>query len=139
MANVSQELRSFYNEMVAQGMEDKVTVVVTSEFGHNLVPNNGGTDHAWATHVMAIGGAVRGGDFYGMDTSNGTPYPTLLLDGPDDSQFGSGSRGRLIPTTSVDQLGATLARWFGVPENELTAIFPNLNNFQSADLEFMNL
>jgi hypothetical protein len=38
-------------------------------------------------------------------------------------------QGRLLPTTSVDQLGATLATWYGVPASELPLVFPNIGNF----------
>jgi uncharacterized protein (DUF1501 family) len=57
----------------------------------------------------------------------------MALGGPDDS----GSRGAMIPTTSIDQYGATLARWFGVPPAQLPAVFPNLGNFASSDLGFV--
>jgi uncharacterized protein (DUF1501 family) len=45
--------------------------------------------------------------------------------------------GRMIPTTSVDQYAATLARWYGLSPAEITATFPNLANFTSQDLGFM--
>ena len=35
--------------------------------------------YAWASHQLVIGGAVRGGDFYGVDTPNRTPYPVLYM------------------------------------------------------------
>ena len=73
-----------------------------------------------------LGGAVRGGELYGT-------FPTLALAGPDDAE----SEGRWIPTTSVDQMGATLARWLGVPTASLGATFPNLGNFAVADLGFL--
>jgi hypothetical protein len=46
-------------------------------------------------------------------------------------------QGRLVPTTSVDQYAATLARWFEVPEGRLVVVVPNLSNFDSAGLGFV--
>jgi len=43
-----------------------------------------------------------------------------------------------IPTTSVDQVAATLARWMGVTDSAaLNSIFPLLTNFSGNDLGFM--
>jgi uncharacterized protein (DUF1501 family) len=72
-----------------------------------------------------IGDAVRGRSFYGR-------YPVLEIGGPDDL-----GGGRMIPTVSADQYVATLARWFGVPEEKLPLIAPNVDNFASRDLGFM--
>lgn len=63
-----------------------------------------------------------------MDT-----FPTLALGGPDDAT----KQGRRIPTTSLDRYGATLAQWFGVPAEDLQSIFPNLANFPSPILKFI--
>ena len=39
-------------------------------------------------------------------------------------------RGRLIPTTSVDEIAAELALWFGIPDdNNLEIVLPNVRNF----------
>ena len=46
-------------------------------------------------------------------------------------------QGRWIPTTSLDQYGATLAQWFGVPAANLPSVFPNLKNFTSKTLTFL--
>ncbi len=71
-------------------------------------------------------GAVKGGDLYGR-------YPTLVLAGPDDAE----KEGRWIPTTSVDQYGATLARWFGVADADMAQVFPNLASFGNSNLGFL--
>jgi uncharacterized protein (DUF1501 family) len=143
LAQFSQAARSFYDEMVTQGISDKVTLFTMSDFSRTFNPagtgaNTVGTDHAWANHSFVIGGAVNGGNFYGVNCSNGTPFPTLTMNGPDDADSGTGARGRWIPTTSVEQYAATLARWYGLPEADMPAVFPNYNNFiANTNLGFM--
>lgn len=141
-AEVSQAVRSFYDEMVVQGIADDVTIFMMSDFGRTMNPagvgNGVGSDHAWSNHLFVIGDSVNGGDFYGINTSNGTPFPTLTIDGPDDATNSSNNaRGRWIPTASVEQYAATLARWFGLPENEIPTVFPNIGSFGSSNLGFM--
>jgi uncharacterized protein (DUF1501 family) len=138
----SQAARAFYNEMILQGISDKVTLFSMTDFSRTLNPAgigiNAGSDHAWANHMFVLGGAVNGGNFYGVNTSNGTPYPNLTMNGPDDADSGTGARGRWIPTTSVEQYAATLARWYGLPEDKMSTVFPNYNNFlANTNLGFM--
>jgi uncharacterized protein (DUF1501 family) len=64
-----------------------------------------------------MGGAVSGGDIYGS-------FPELYLGNPLDAD-----RGRLIPTTSVDEYFAEIALWFGVPAADLEIVLPNLHRF----------
>jgi hypothetical protein len=49
------------------------------------------------------------------------------------------SNGAMLPATSVDQLGATLGRWFGLSDGQVSDIFPNLANFDAGvrNLGFM--
>ena len=58
--------------------------------------------------------------------------PTLTVEGPDDT-----GRGRWIPTTSVDEYGATLASWFGVSATNLSVAFPNIGRFAKPNLGFL--
>ncbi len=142
LSEISQAVRSFYDEMVVQGISDDVTIFLMTDFGRTLNPagigGNVGSDHGWGNHLFIIGDSVNGGDFYGTDTGNGTPFPTLVVDGPDDATSNpNNARGRWIPTSSVEQYAATLARWFGLPENEISTVFPNIGSFGSSDLGFM--
>ena len=56
---------------------------------------------------------VKGGRFYGN-------FPLLAPGGGNDAN----TRGVLIPTTAVDQYGATLAQWFGVAVKQPAHSFP---------------
>ena len=117
---------AFYNATVALGVADKVTSFTMSDFSRTLKPNSTGTDHAWGNHHLVLGGAVQGGDVYGL-------FPTLALNGPDDADGG----GRWVPTTSVDQYAATLASWVGVSSGDMTTVLPNLGRFTSSNLGFV--
>jgi uncharacterized protein (DUF1501 family) len=129
--------------MVAQGVSNDVTVFTLSDFGRTFNPAGTGatvgTDHAWGNVGFVMGGSVLGGDFYGINGPNGTPYPTLIKGsgGPEDTDSGTNPRGRFIPTTSVDQYAATLARWFGLQDADQASVFPNIGNFGSSNLGFM--
>jgi uncharacterized protein (DUF1501 family) len=125
--DLSQSMNAFYNATVEIGVDSQVTSFTLSDFARTLQPDStAGTDHAWGSHHMIMGGAAKGGDFYGT-------FPTLALGGPDDAT----NQGRWIPTTSLDQYGATLAQWFGVPATDLPSIFPNLANFTNPILKFI--
>ena len=130
LAQLSGAMKAFYDATVTLGVSTHVTTFTLSDFARTYVPNGTlGTDHAWGAHQFVMGGAVRGGDFYGVRTSNGTVFPTLAPNGPDDTDQGGNARGRWIPTAAVDQYGATLASWLGVGNADLPAVFPNINNF----------
>jgi uncharacterized protein (DUF1501 family) len=126
LRQLSEALAAFYNATIELGVADRVTSFTLSDFGRTLQPSGSGSDHGWGSHQLIVGGDVLGGNVYGF-------FPTLALGGPDDS----GSRGALIPSTSTDQYGGTLASWLGVPAAQLPAVFPNIGRFGSANLGFM--
>jgi len=124
---VSQSVSAFYQATEELGVTNQVTTFTLSEFSRTLDPGpNGGSDHAWGSHQLILGGAVHGNAIYGT-------FPTLVLGGPDDAD----QNGRWIPTTALDQYAATLAAWFGVSAANLPSIFPNLANFPTANLGFL--
>ncbi len=127
LLEMAQAMLAFYQATVALGVAEQVVTFNESDFNRTFNPNNGaGTDHAWGGHYLVMGGGVKGGDAYGR-------YPELIKQGPDDS----GSRGNWIPTTSLDQYGATMASWFGVSELDMPSVFPNINNFATKKLGFL--
>jgi uncharacterized protein (DUF1501 family) len=132
LAKLAQAL-SYFDTTLANingaDMRANVTTFTASDFSRTFNTNGDGTDHAWGSHHLIMGGAVNGGDMYGQ-------YPTL---GMDLNGFvnPNATGGSLIPTTSVDQYAATLGAWFGVGSSDLNTIFPNLKNFSSANLGFV--
>ena len=126
LKQVSAGMLALYNATVEMGIADMVTTFTESDFGRTLQPSGTGSDHGWGSHHLALGGAVKGGDLYGT-------FPAPALGGPDDAN----TRGVLIPTTSIDQYGATMARWFGVSSAAMPQVFPSLGNFPVTDLGFM--
>ena len=114
-SKLSPAMNAFYNATVELNLAQQVTTFTMSDFSRTFQPaSGGGTDHAWGSVQMIMGGAVQGGDIYGT-------LPTFAPGGPDDS----GSNGRWIPTTSIDQYGATLASWFGVQASDLLRDVPS--------------
>jgi len=137
LVQLNAALKAFYDETVAQGIASQVTTFTMSDFNRTFNPAgsgaNVGSDHAWGGHHFIMGDAVRGGDFYGRPTANGTFFPTLVANGPDDADI----RGRFIPSTSVEQYAGTLSKWFGLPDADIPIAFPNSGNFPTMDLGFM--
>ena len=123
LGRVNSALASFQQSMVELGLSEQVTTFTASDFGRALASNGNGTDHGWGGHHFVVGGAVRGRAFYGVP-----PAPSIGESSAPDDQWHVG-QGRLLPTTSVDQLAATLGRWFGAEAAELHQILPNLHNF----------
>jgi uncharacterized protein (DUF1501 family) len=135
LGDVSNCMNALYQAMVQlenrpvnprTGLSSSVTQFTASDFCRTFPANTDmGADHAWGNHHIVVGGGVTGNRLYGT-------YPTLAVNGPDDT-----STGRWIPTTSVEQYSATLAKWFGVSPGTLSSVFPYLGRFSTPDLGFM--
>ena len=118
-------MSAFYSATVELGVAYQVTTFTASDFGRTLSSNSDGSDHGWGSHHFVMGGAVKGGRFYGT-----APHVSIET----DDQVG---QGRLLPSTSVDEFAATLARWFGCATGELPGILPNVGNFSNMNLGFV--
>lgn len=132
LAKVSQAM-SYFDGLLAnlngQDLRANVTTFTASDFSRTFTTNGDGTDHAWGSHHLVMGGAVKGKNIYGQ-------YPTLGVDlGAFRNPDMAGTA--LVPTTSVDQYAATMGKWFGVSDTDLDTIFPNLRNFSPRYLSFL--
>lgn len=143
LQQVSQAMNAFNNALTAlnavagfSGIVNEVLTFTMSEFARTLNSNGNGTDHAWGGVQMVMGapttqgGPLLGGQVFGR-------YPLQLLgrtypDSAPDSLGECFNRGEFIPTTAVEQMSATLARWMGVSDLDLTAVFPNIDVVSNA-------
>ncbi len=67
--SLSQGLSAFYTDLASASsgnLMQRTSVIVVSEFGRRVQENaDGGTDHGYGNVMMALGGAVNGGQVYG--------------------------------------------------------------------------
>jgi uncharacterized protein (DUF1501 family) len=109
-------------DSIPNNTANKVTTFTASDFGRTLTSNGDGSDHGWGSHHFVMGGAVDGQKYYGT-------FPEMGVG--NDDEVGS---GRLLPSTSVTEFAATLARWFGVSESDLRdTVLPGITNFQTGN------
>jgi len=116
---VDDAVKAFWDTIVALGARNEVVLYSGSDFGRTLTSNSQGSDHAWGGNQFVLGGQVKGQRIYGS-------YPDLYQDSILDV-----GRGRLIPTTSVDEFFAEMALWLGVRKSNLPLVLPNISRFYS--------
>lgn len=123
---IANAMAAFRLAMIERNQWNNVAVFTASDFGRTTIDNGDGTDHGWGAHHFVAGGQVAGRQIYGdiPPADLGSPRYTV-------------SRGRLIPTVSVEQFAATLGTWFGLSQAELATALPNLSKFPSPNLGFM--
>ncbi len=131
LQQVSQAMKAFYDATVEMGIPQQVTTFTLSDFGRSLQPSGTGTDHGWGNHYLVMGGSVNGGQIYGtfpiLNQADSAYNPNAFAD----------TRGVLLPSTSIAQYGATLAKWFGAADGQLNGLFPELANFSVRDMGFL--
>lgn len=120
LQDVDNAIKRLETELKAAGMWDDVLIVSASDFGRKMVPNGGGTDHAWGGHYFIAGGSVKGKQILGK-------YPSRLDETNEFNIHNSG--GRYIPTTSWEALWAPISEWFGVESDQINRVIPNSINF----------
>ena len=133
LQQVSKALDAFYAATVQLGVANQVTAFTLSDFGRTLQPSGSGSDHGWGSHHLILGGAVKGGNVYGK-----FPLMTNYANFNASNDDYADARGVMLPSLSLAQYGATLARWFGAADSDLNGLFATLPNFSTRDVGFMS-
>ncbi|MBL9133649.1 MAG: DUF1501 domain-containing protein [Verrucomicrobiaceae bacterium] len=122
LRQVSEAMFAFQRAMEQLGISEKVVAFTASDFSRTFPSNSQGSDHGWGSHHIVVGGqtAVDGGKMFGT-------LPNFAVNGPDDT-----GTGRWIPTLSVDEHTATLAKWYGLGSGDITSVLPNLSRFNTS-------
>lgn len=128
LRGLSLVLSDFYKALEKLGLQNDVILVTSSDFGRTLLGNGDGTDHGWGGHQMVMGDSINGGKILGnlitdLDLQNS---PNLVT-----------KKGRLLPSTSSEQIFAPIMEWFGVDnETSMLKLFPNLKNFATDNNDY---
>jgi uncharacterized protein (DUF1501 family) len=117
---------AFITALQEMGLQNQVMLCTHSDFNRTFLANvSAGTDHAWGTHQLVLGGGIKGGQIFGT-----VPEP----------EFGGSSDlngyGTWIPTLSVTQMVAGIGSWMGLSASQLATVFPDLPNFSQGALSF---
>lgn len=118
LSKLSVGLTEFYGALEEIDKADNVVTFSMSDFGRTLASNGTGSDHAWGSNAIVMGGPVIGNKIYGN-------YPSLAL----NSNMVYSNKGILIPEMAADLYFAELAHWFGVAKSDLPLVFPNIGEF----------
>jgi uncharacterized protein (DUF1501 family) len=130
MSTVGPAMAKFQTAVDDMGLSKQVTTFTASDFGRTLTSNGDGSDHGWGSHHLVMGGSVKPKSWVGqLPVFDGSPGGIAQ-----EQQVGN---GRLLPLHSVDEYGATFAKWVGVTPTEMSTVFPNLGSFETPDLGFL--
>ncbi len=118
LRDLSQSLSAFAYATLDLGLAGNVTTFTQSEFNRTTQTNGTGTDHAWGSHQIVLGGAVQGGHLRRDAGLRARRRPRM----PATAASGFRPSGRC---SSAPRSAAGSARRPG----ELAWAFPNLTNF----------
>ena len=118
VSGLSQALKAFWLDM--KSYQDRLTLVVMSEFGRRLKSNDsGGTDHGHGNVMLVMGGQVNGGHMYGK-------WPGLSNEQLDNQVD-------LAVTTDYRTVLAEIAQ-NQLPQVNIGKVFPGFTSYQPLNI-----
>jgi uncharacterized protein (DUF1501 family) len=121
LGDLAMALAGFHRAMQSIGMAENVTAFTMSDFGRTFKGNaQNGTDHAWGSNHLVVGGNVTPGGIFGA-------YPDPVIGGAHDVS----NEGRFIPAVAQEEYIGAIARWHGVSEADMPYVFPNWSTWST--------
>jgi uncharacterized protein (DUF1501 family) len=119
-AELGASLKVFFDDLadMGSGLENRVTVLVWSEFSRRIPQNDNGTDHGSQGPMFVIGGAVTGG-VYGK-------HPNIAdsaLDDEGNTEY-TQSAGNHRSTDFRDVYGTILKHWVSLSHATVQGLLP---------------
>jgi len=110
LQNVSESISTFLQDLNNQGLQDKVLVVTTSEFGRRVYENGSfGTDHGTSAPCLLFGSSI---------------VPEIFGTNPDLTNLNNNNNMQI--QFDFRQVYASLIKdWFGLPESIIQSVFGN--------------
>jgi uncharacterized protein (DUF1501 family) len=112
---VSDAVGLFYDDCVAMGVEDKMLILVWSEFSRRIEQNDNGTDHGSQGPMFVVGGGVNGGVYGAHPDINDA---SLNNDG--NTKYSQAAADPYRSTDFRDVYGTVLKHWLNIPPTTIT-------------------
>ncbi|WP_052507889.1 DUF1501 domain-containing protein [Sphingomonas hengshuiensis] len=121
LGELAMAMAGFHRAMQSIGMAENVTAFTMSDFGRTYRGNaQSGTDHAWGSNHLVVGGNVAPGGIFGA-------YPDPVLGGASDIA----SDGRFVPALAQEEYIGAIARWHGVADADMPYVLPNWSTWSN--------
>jgi uncharacterized protein (DUF1501 family) len=121
-SEVGNAIRIFWEDLATMGaggqsIQDKVCILVWSEFSRRIPQNDNGTDHGSQGPMLVIGGAVDGG-VYG----NHPNIASAALDDEGNTEYRQDANGGFRSTDFRDVYGTVLKHWLDMSRDTILGI-----------------
>nr|MCS5623504.1 DUF1501 domain-containing protein [Candidatus Neomarinimicrobiota bacterium] len=108
LQNVSSSIAAFLQDLINQGLQDRVLVVTTSEFGRRVYENGSlGTDHGTSAPCLLFGSAI---------------VPEIFGNNPDLTNLNNNNNMQ-VQYDYRQVYSSLIADWFGLPESIIQSVF----------------
>jgi uncharacterized protein (DUF1501 family) len=125
-AELAASIKVFFDDVADMlGDENKLCVLVWSEFGRRIKQNRNGTDHGSQGPMFVIGGSAPGSVFQGGVYGNHPNLAKTSWDDEGNSEYRQDANGGVRSTDFRDVYGTVFQHWLNMPSGIIVpGVFP---------------